>query len=387
MDRKRTRADPSSVRSWNEYVVVESLRSGGPQRITQLIHSTGLSQATLSDVLRGLSAKGWVGVSAAQVSGPGRPSQMFSARTPAGKVLGIDIGPHSVRAVCTDLTGDLLRRFECTVGTGRIGRDSSPVHEAVSTVVALCTDDPADVWVTVLALPGTVDGTGRLTRSMVLPAWEGERPGVLLRDLIPGTAMADNDVRAALWAEHRIGASRGHSEVVQIQLGRRPSMALLLGGVPRLGVHCSAGDLSMSTLRPPDGSLSWLGTFDRASDPLGDAVRAVLEGDQVVLAGVKDYLRGVAETLAFATTLVDPSLVVVGGALTPLAPYFEDDLRGYLAAHVQVAPELGISQLDQFASAHGAALLGTRNILSTLADPTTGLRPFTSEAYTAGVAS
>lgn len=387
MHRTGRRADPSSVRSWNEYAVVDALRTDGPQRVTELVGSTGLSQATLAEVLRGLGDKGWADVGPARVSGPGRPSQMFSARTPAGQVLGVDIGPHSVRAVSTDLAGEPVRRAECEVADGEIRRDASPVHEAVSTVVAECTDDASEVWVTAFALSGTVDDGGRLARSVTLPAWEGHRPGDLLGECIQGITMADNDVRAALWAEHRVGVSRGHTEVVQIQLGRRPSMALLLGGVPRQGVHHIAGDLSMSALRPTSELRAWRSDAEGTRDPLRHMVQAALDGDPTVLATVKDYIGQVAETLALAATLVDPSLVVVGGALTPLAHLFEDDLREHLATHAQIAPELGISQLDQFASAHGAALLATRDILSTLADPTTGLRPFTREAYTASVGS
>lgn len=387
MDRQGTRADPSSVRRWNEYAVVQSLRTRGPQRITQLVSSTGLSQATLAEVMRGVAAKGWADVGAARVSGPGRPSQVFTARTPSGHVLGIDVGIHTVRAVLSDLAGVPLTHVERAVPIGPVGRDSSPVHDAVADVVAECTQGVDDVWVTSLALPGTVDDDGRLTRSMTFPAWEGRRPGDILQAQIRGQVMTSNDVIAALWAEHVAGVARGHGDVVQIQLGRRPSMALLLGGAPHRGVHFIAGDLSKSTLIPAENSLDWLDDFQVARDPLREAVRAALTGDRAVQDGARDYVLRIAETLALAATLVDPSLVVIGGALTPLAEFFEDDLRSYLESHVQIAPAMGISQLDQFASAHGAALLATRNILSTLADPTTGLRPFTCEAYTASVAS
>lgn len=387
MRRQGTRADPSSVRRWNEYAVVQSLRTRGPQRITQLVSSTGLSQATLAEVMRGVAAKGWADVGAARASGPGRPSQVFTARTPSGQVLGIDVGIHTVRAVLTDLAGVPLAHADRAVPTGPVGRDFSPVHDAVADVVAECTQGVGDVWVTSLALPGTVDDEGRLTRSMTFPAWEGSRPGEILQAQIRGQVMTSNDVIAALWAEHMAGVARGYDDVVQIQLGRRPSMALLLGGAPHRGVHFIAGDLSMSTLIPAEDSLDWLDDFQGARDPLREAVRVALAGDLRVRGGVRDYVLRVAGTLALAATLVDPSLVVIGGALTPLAPYFQDDLRSYLESHVQIPPAMGISQLDQFASAHGAALLATRDILATLSDPTTGLRPFTRAAYAESVAS
>lgn len=387
MDRRSTRADPSSVRRWNEYAVVQSLRTRGPQRITQLVSSTGLSQATLAEVMRGVAAKGWAEVGAARASGPGRPSQVFSARIPSGYVLGIDVGIHTVRGVLSDLAGAPLMHIERAVPTGPVGRDSSPAHEVVADVVAECTKGVDDVWVTSLAVPGTVDDGGQLTRSMSFPAWEGRRPGDILQAQIRGHAMTSNDVIAALWAEHEAGVARGHGDVVQIQLGRRPSMAMLMGGAPHRGVHFIAGDLSMSTLIPAEDSLDWLDDFQAARDPLREAVRAALAGDEAVQDGARDYVLQIARALALAATLVDPSLVVIGGALTPLAAYFEDDLRSYLESHVQIAPAMGISQLDQFASAHGAALLATRDILSSLADPTTGLRPFTRAAYAESAAS
>ena len=369
-------ANPSSVRGWNEYAVVTSLREG-PKRVSALATATRLTPAALGDVLRGLQDKGWVNVSAPVKAGRGRPAQLYRLRHPRACLVGLDVGSHATRAVVVDLSGKVLSRSE----------DRSDAHASVaerrrvvgSVLKQAMTDaGPHPVWLTMLAVGGLIDTSGRILKSVALPEWEGRNPAALFADRLPSRSLVVNDVRAATWAEHVAGAARNHDDVMLVHLGRRPSLGLLLGGVPRRGAHGMAGDISLNPLLPSEERMDWIRRFD-GEDPLGDAVRAALAGDAEALAGAVGYVESISPALALATSVVDPAVVAISGALAPLAPHFLPGLVRHVAERVQAPPMVVASALDQYATALGAALLGLRRLRDLLASPTAGVAPLTRE--------
>lgn len=381
MKRTAARADASSVRSWNEFAVVESLRTHGPQRISELGRTTGLTPAPLGQVMRGLEAKGWVVAGAPTANGPGRPAQTFSLSRPVGWVVGLDVGAHVTRSVVTDLAGDEVARAEVRLSP-RADREAR--HDAVAEVVASTVPGGAvgDVWLTTLAVGGHLRPDGTVVRSVAIPEWDGQHPAEVLGDLLPGRVRVVNDVRAATWAEHAVGAARDYDEILVAHLGRRPTLGLLFGGRPRRGAHGTAGDMSLNPFLPTEEHMAWLEPFSGSDDPLGDAVRAACDGDTEALAGACRYVESVAPSLAFAASVVDPAVFVVGGALSPLADGYLETLRAALAQQVQQPPIVVASVLDQFATALGAALLGVRTVAETLASPTHGVAQFTQAEFT-----
>lgn len=383
MRRETTRADPRSIRHWNEYAVVQALREGDSQRISELAAATGLTPAPLGQVLRSLEAKGWVVAGSGTPNGRGRPAQVFTARVPDGCVLGLDLGAHTVRAVRLDLAGKLLGTAERPMPRG--GDDSGSAEsvraEAVSRVIAESGAAASAVWLSALAVGGSLAEDGRVLRSVAMPQWEGRHPAEVFAGVLPGQAMVVNDVRAATWAEHAVGAAAGHATVLLAQLGRRPTLGLLFDDAPWRGAHGTAGDLSLNSFLPAEESMDWLRAYRDRPDPIGAAVHDALAGDERVREDVRHHVERIAPALALATAVVDPSVLVIGGALAPLAGAFLEPLAAHVRAHLQRPPEVVATGLDQFAAARGAALLGLREIDAELADPTAGVLPLEREVF------
>lgn len=238
-----------------------------------------------------------------------------------------------------------------------------------------------ETWLTSIAIGGYLTPDGLIRRSVALPDWEGRNPADVLAGDLPGERMVVNDVRAATWAERVLGAARGYDEVLLAHLGRRPTMGLLVDGAPRRGAHGTAGDMSLANLLPGEEQMDWLNAYQDLPDPLGHAVRAAAAGDEGALAGAKRYMDQISPALAFAIAVVDPAVVVLGGAFTPLAAHFLEPLSEYLELHVQNPPKVVASELDQFASATGAALSGLRRMNSLLLSPDHGVAPFTQDGF------
>lgn len=349
-------ADPSSVRQWNERVVVAALADGRPHKVAETAAATGLTTASVRAVLRALGAKGWVADLAPAQAGIGRPARTYRLAQPDALTLGIDLGGRAVRAVVSDLAGDVRV----------IGEAAVPPRDAAGTrtvLTELLAGVPIErVWTTGLAVSGALDADGRLLRSLALAHLEGARPADVFADVLPGDVLTCHDTRSALWAEHEVGAARGVADVMLVSLGRRPSIALLLAGRLYLGAHGSAGELSLNELLLPT------------------------TGDGTTPAEARRYLADIAQ-VALAVGLVDPTLLVVGGAL---APAFGPNLPAFtaaLAARLESPPAVALTELDQFAAATGACLLARQRLWRLLLEGADGVPPLTRESFVAAAST
>lgn len=376
----QTSADPSSVRRWNERAVLATLEDGAPRRAAEIARATGLTTASVRDVLRTLATKGWVTDLAPVQGGMGRPARTFRLDRPDAVTLGVDLGGHSVRVVRADLLGDVVTVGEASVPAGDIAGTKEVLARLLADV------DPTQIWTTGLAVSGALDADGTLLRSIALPHLAGSRPADVFADTLPGDILTTHDAKSSLWAEHRRGAAVDARDVMLVSLGRRPAIALLLDGQLYHGAHGSAGELSLNELLPATGDYTWRAADD-ATDPQGDALRSALAGDTESIEGALSFLHGVTPQIAYAVALVDPSMLVIGGALAPVLerglPRFADEL----GARLQTPPEVRLSTLDQYAAAAGACLLARERLWTSLLDHPDGVAPLTRESFDAAVSA
>ncbi|MZG12528.1 MarR family transcriptional regulator, partial [Streptomyces sp. SID5914] len=106
-----TGGDPSLLRRINSAVVLHALRATDSATLTEITRVTGLSRPTVEGVVEGLIEAGLV-VEAAADEGTarrqGRPARRFRFRAEAGHLLGLEIGPHRVAALLSDLDGRVI---------------------------------------------------------------------------------------------------------------------------------------------------------------------------------------------------------------------------------------------------------------------------------------
>lgn len=348
-----------------------------PLRVSEVAEATGLTAPAARDILRSLAEKGWVVNAPATAGSRGRPARLVRLADPPLRVLGIDLGGHSVRGVVTDAAGRTEAAAEVTVASPRTSLRAT--RTAIGRLLGGM--DLTRVWTTGLAVTGALEADGLLARSLALPHLIGTRPAELLADRLPGDVLTCQDTRAVLWAEHHSGAAQGVRDVMLLQLGRRPSISLLLDGRPHYGAHGDAGELSLNELLP--SSYGWQSPDDVSDDRQGSALAAALAGEARAVDGARSFLEGITAQVAFAAGLVDPALIVVGGPLgSVLAPVLPD-FTVALAARLQHAPAVAATALDQFAAAQGAAHLARQRLRSVLLDGPEGVVPLTRDAYLA----
>lgn len=368
-------ADPRFIRQWNEYVVFDALReAAAPMRVSDLAKATGLTAASLGQVLKGLESKGWVDSHGAEEQRRGRPAQVYMLREQPGSVLGIELGGHAARAVRMTVQGEVAARGEALFEADR------PVEERVEDVRALLDDVLADVSGGPVWLSG-VAASRRLSEALmedgaVLEGMDKPVRGIAAQ-VMPSPWIVYGDAQAATWAEHIDGAASGHDDVLLVHLGWRPTLGLLLAGQPRLGAHGAAGDLTWENLLPEARA-------GEAQD-IHDVVSAALAGDASATERAKEYMREAIPGLVLATAVVDPEVLVLGGGFVEMADLDIAAVEEALARRLQHPPAVVISELDQFAVALGAAHLARAELVSAVVSPMRGVAELTAEARFADV--
>ncbi|WP_211258879.1 ROK family transcriptional regulator [Spirillospora albida] len=334
-------ATPRMARAINDRLALDLLLEHGPLSAPRLRDLTGLSRPTVSDLIERLRADGLIeatGESGERRRGPN--ARLYGIVTGRAHVAGVDLRRDGVQVSVADIAGG---------AAGSAGRPLGAEPDPVA-LVADAVQEAADGTVlhtVVVGAPGLVHPRTGVTAGGLLP---GGRPDLLqaLRDRLGVPVVLENEVNLAAIAEHRDGAAAGRDEFALLWLDDGVGAALVLDGRLRRGASGGAGEVAY--LRAGDREicdiveeLPGLGD-EAAADRIAEvavALVAVLDPGLVVLGGALGRAGGerlaarVAERLAVlspAPTEVRPSVIAGGavlrGAVLTALDRARDDLFG-----------------------------------------------------------
>ncbi|MGI5341460.1 ROK family protein [Streptomyces sp. CA-181903] len=369
-----TGGDPSLLRRINSAVVLHALRAAAPSSpptLTDLVKATGLSRPTVEGVVEGLIDSGLVAEALAEEGAArrqGRPARRFRFRAEAGHLLGVEIGPHRVAALLSDLSGRVTGSAAAEVTeTASADERLDRVRTTVADLLRRADVPRGALRAVGVASPGIVEADGTVRLGTALPEWTGLPLGERLRRSFRCPVLVENDANAAAVAEHWKGAARGIDDVVFVLAGLSPGAGSLIGGRLHRGFGGAAGEIGALHLlgreATPEEVLS---PTDEPLHPLDEAqvVRVFAlarEGDERARAAVDRYLRRLVHDVAALVLALDPELVVVGGWAAGIGGIL-DPLRTELARYCLRPPRVAMSLLGDSAVATGALRLALDHV-------------------------
>jgi glucokinase len=308
-------------------------------------------------------------------------------RAPAdGVVVSLDVGATLVKSAL--LGPDGVPRETERRPTGRCdGPDAivSNVLEAAAARVSAAQQSGLEVRAVGIACCGIVDEVNGV---LVYSANLGWRDVPLREMAAERTGLPvglSHDVRAGGLAEARLGAGRDEQVFLFVPIGTGVGAAIIIRGEPYAGAHWRAGELGHIVVRPggeacPCGQRGCLETvagghamerryrqlveqhLDAPAPAAADALeisRLAADGDRDATIAWTEVVVAIADSLAVAITLFDPSLVVLGGGLGQSGERLFAPLRAALACRLsfQVTPRLVPAALGDVAGCIGAGLL------------------------------
>jgi glucokinase len=294
----------------------------------------------------------------------------------------IDLGGSSIRAGVVDTLGALRLVFEAGV---RADLSKEELGELLRIAGATALDASGRRLPLTVAVPGLVDGDGRVFAITNVPALEHVRIADLMSGLVKevGVSVVTDNVAAAL-AEARLGAGVGARRFLCVVLGTGAGAAMCVDGRILDVSYGGIGDAGHVVVDPqgPVCNCGGIGCLDalatgrgiaRAGAPLGLAsAQAVAEAAERSNPAAKAVLEraGVAlgRAIAIWTSLLSPDRVAVTGGIARsgdlLLEPARSELRRVAPRHLPL-PEVTRGSLNARATIIGAGLIGLDQVVPT----------------------
>ncbi|MFB7494470.1 ROK family protein [Streptomyces sp. NPDC056161] len=336
--------------SFNECVVIETVRLAGTVTRGEIAHRTGLTQQSVSRIARSLLDRGVLVEDAQRRATSGKPRTPVRLCGTAAHALGLHIDPEVLTAVVIDLDGALV----CTC-TRAVSAETDPAefvaqavdlgHEALGKAHGAVRED-GFLGVGV-AVPGPVDiASGTVLGPPLMRGWQDLPLLYLLKEHFPCPVLIEKDSLAAAAGERWIGRDRRARDFAYLYLGTGVGSGLYLNGDLYRGVSANAGEFGqlcalaldrvaadgrpeiLPECNPPVSVPQFaerLGLRTAAPARSSTAAyrsvgRAVAAGHPGATAALREVARAVGRGALGLVDLLDIDLIVLGG------PFFTDDV-------------------------------------------------------------
>ncbi|MGA0567297.1 ROK family transcriptional regulator [Rathayibacter sp. KR2-224] len=313
-------------------LVLDLIRTLGPISRVELAETTGLTQATMSTVVRQLLSEGLVVETGRGESTGGKPPVMLDVNPDARFAVGVQLGRESITYVVINLAGAIVGRTRTT------GIGSTEPNEMVQRLAAevdrtlhgLGIAKDSVVGVGVVA-PGPLDiGRGMILHSPHLQAWLNVPIRSMLSDAVDLPVILDNDATAAAIGDFWSGKLDDATAHATVYMGTGIGAGVLIDGIVFRGSSSNAGELGQVCVTGPEGEQAYL---EELADP-GAVVRraqASGEAERLGLSGTDDFVdfRLIATLAARgdsgAAALIEESAEHLASGVLTLANLFDLD--------------------------------------------------------------
>ncbi|MEW6636364.1 MAG: ROK family protein [Actinomycetota bacterium] len=373
-----------------------------PLSRAQITEALEVSRAKVSGEVSRLMELGLLAEEGLAESEGGRRSALLSIPRSAGLLAAVDLGATSIDVALTTLGGGIVARrgepADIRDGPKQILRR---VKEMLGELIEVQGTGPEEVLGIGVGVPGPVEQAAGVLRSPpIMPGWDR----FPIRNAFAGEYAApvfvDNDVNVMALGEHWGGVGRGVDNMLFIKVGTGIGGGIIADGRLYRGTQGCAGDIGHICVDPDGpvctcGNLGCLEAMAGAPAIVLEAERKAREGSSPVLAGILeergelsavdvgqaagfgDYEalqvvrrsgRLIGQVLATLVSVLNPSLIVIGGGVSQIGHSFLAEVRStvYHRSLPLATRNLPIvlSELENDAGIVGASVLAAEGVLT-----------------------
>ncbi|CAN5776802.1 ROK family protein [soil metagenome] len=313
-------------------------------------------------------------------------------RAPQRPIIGIDLGGTNMQIGVVSADGKVLARVKhkthASEGYAKVvARIIAGIGEACAEAKIL----PRSISCVGIGAPGAIDASTGVVLEAPNLRWNNAPLGATLRKAFGRPVSVDNDVRSAIFGEHRLGAGRGCTELLGVWIGTGIGGGLILNNQLYRGFSNTAGEIGHVTLFPhmPPGTRSLENNCSRtaivermvkliktnhasivpklAEGDLSDVkarivAAAYAKRDKVTRTVIEDAALNLGIGIASAVTLLGLQRVVLGGGLTEsmgedLVNLVRQSVHKHAFPAIAKRVEVVKTMLDADAGLLGAAML------------------------------
>jgi predicted NBD/HSP70 family sugar kinase len=252
---ERKRSTVRDLRRDNRSVLLWSLFFGQPCSRQDLSEATGLSTASVSNVVRELISDGIVTEAGSVDSDGGRPRVLLRMDPDFGRVIGVDVGETRIRVEMFDMTMAVRAAADYPLDPNEHGIDVvvDRVCAGLASVLADGATGGSGVPAVLgagIGVPGVVEQEGQETLVYAQTyGWDAVPLGRLLQPAGDFPLYIDNGAKAMGQAELWFGVGRGARQVVVCLMGSGLGASIITGGSPGRGATAVAAEWGHTTVK------------------------------------------------------------------------------------------------------------------------------------------
>lgn len=383
-----TPGSQTSLHRANLERVVRAVRMAGSLTQAEIARSTGLSAATVSNIVRELKEGGTVEVT--PTSAGGRRARSVSLSGDAGVVIGVDFGHTHLRVAVGNLAHQVLAEESEPLDVDASSADGfGRAEQLVNRLIETTGISPGKVIGVGLGVPGPIDvESGTLGSTSILPGWTGINPREELAGRLGVPVYVDNDANLGALGELVWGSGRGVRDLAYIKVASGVGAGLVIDGHIYRGPGGTAGEIGHITLDESGpvcrcGNRGCLETFTAARyvlpllQPSHGAdltmervVQLAREGDPGCRRVIGDVGRHIGSGVANLCNLLNPSRVVLGGSLAEAGELVLGPIRDSVSRYSIPSAARQLSVLPGALGARAEVLGALALVLSEMGDST-----------------
>lgn len=370
-----------SLRARNRLAVLQAVQALPTATRADVARRTGLSTTTVASLVSDLLADAVLVETERRsraVAG-GRPAGTLGLHPELGSVVGIHLGHGDTRVLVAGLDGTVrAQRADVADVDHEPQQTLQAVARTAKALVAEVGLDPARLFGAGVAVAAPVLGSQQLASPPMLHDWGGVDIAGRLQALLGVPVLVGNDATLGALAEWRLGAGVGVDDLVYVMLSEGVGAGLVIGGRLHQGATGAAGELGHVTVMPAGqicrcGNRGCLETVvgaralttalahTRPNSTVDDLLRSAAAGDPGTRRLLTDAGNAVGSALAATCVVLDPQLVVIGGAAADPDGVLVDGVRASLLRGLPPVSNAAIrveaARLGADTEALGAALL------------------------------
>jgi glucokinase len=365
------------------------MRDGQPRTRSELAAIAGLARSTVALRVDALMRLGLLRPVNDAISTGGRPSTQFALNVTGHSVLAADVGASHVRVAISDLAGSVIAEEleELDIAHGPV-----VVLDRVRSIGSTLLESVGDVAGQLLAvgvgLPGPVEhATGRPINPPIMPGWDRFDVAGTLGEHFGVPVLVDNDVNIMALGEREL-AWPDVDDLMFVKVATGIGAGVISGGSLQRGAQGTAGDLGhVYVSRGAEtfcrcgnrGCLEAVASGSAIARQLAtegadevhsstDVVELVRRGNIDAIQAVRQAGRDLGEVLTTCVSLMNPSTIIIGGALSAAGEFLIAGVREaiytrampFATQHLQITQ----SRIGADAAIAGAGVLAIQFALS-----------------------
>ncbi len=245
-----SRATIRDLRRRNRSTLLRRLFFAGPLGRQELARQTGLSPATVTNVMSALLTEGVIVEAGVEESDGGRPRVLLRVNGNHRLVAGVDVGETRVRVELFDLA--MRKRAGSEVAIHPAHHEPGVIVEAIakglSRAMSDCSAEVDSILGVGVGVPGVVESFGEQVVHAPGFGWSHVPFGGMIASRTGLPVLVDNGAKTMGQAEMWFGAGRGVRHAAIVLLGTGVGAAIFTDGSLYRGATSSAGELGHTSV-------------------------------------------------------------------------------------------------------------------------------------------